>query len=84
MYFCSVSLNEVALSHNFFLLLVSIAGGLISFNIRYGELETYQPKMEELEKRGNWEKVSEDTLPQFDRDDMPSTSTFFVYKGLKY
>lgn len=59
-------------------------GGLISFNIRYGELETYQPKMEELEKRGNWEKVSEDTLPQFDRDDMPSTSTFFVYKVLKY
>lgn len=58
-------------------------GGLVSFNIRYGELEVYQPKMEELEKARSWEKVSKDTVPQFDVDDMPPTSTFFVYKVLK-
>lgn len=55
----------------------------MSFNIRYGEIEVYQPKMEELEKARSWEKVSKDTVPQFDVDDMPPTSTFFVYKVLK-
>ena len=66
------------------ILLFSLAGGLISFNIRYGELEKFQPKMEELEKAGNWENVVKETLPQFETDDMPKTSSFFAYKVLKY
>ena len=44
----------------------------------------FQPKMEELEKAGNWENVVKETLPHFEADDMPKTSSFFVYKVLKY
>lgn len=58
--------------------------GLLSFNIRFGELELYQPMMEELEKEGKWVNVVKETIPHFQTDDMPQTSSFFVYKILKH
>lgn len=59
-------------------------GGLLSFNIRLGELEQYQPVMEELEKGGKWVIVAKKTIPHYQRDDMPKTSSCFVYKILKH
>ena len=63
--------------------MLSLAGGLLSFNIRFGDLDDYQAKMSELEKAGRWEKVSEKRVPHYDRDDMPRESLMFVYKVLK-
>ena len=52
------------LDTDFCILLFSLAGGLISFNIRYSELEKFRPKKKELEKEGNWENVVKETLHQ--------------------
>ena len=51
-----------------------IIGGLLSFNIRLGELERYQPMIEQLEKEGKWLNVAKKTIPQYQRDDMPKIS----------
>lgn len=40
--------------------------------------------MEELEKEGKWVNVVKETIPHFQTDDMPQTSSFFVYKILKH
>lgn len=60
-----------------------LAGGILCFNLRFGDLDDYQAKMLELEKAGRWEKVAEKTVPHYDRDDMPRKSLVFVYKVQK-
>ena len=38
----------------------------------------------ELESAGNWKMVKERKVPYYDRDDMPTQSTAFVYKVLHH
>ncbi|XP_022806935.1 uncharacterized protein LOC111343997 [Stylophora pistillata] len=49
-------------------------GGLISFNIRLGEVERYQPMIEELEKEGKWLNAAKKTIPHYQRGDITKTS----------
>jgi len=55
-------------------------GGLLCFSLRCNELNDYQPKMLELEKEGRWEKLCRETVPYFERDDLPREGLAFVYR----
>ena len=58
-------------------------GGLLCFSLRCNELNDYQPKMLELEKEGRWEKLCRETVPYFERDDLPREGLAFVYRVKK-
>jgi len=58
-------------------------GGLLCFSLRSNELDDYQPKMFELEKEGKWEKLRKETIPYFERDDLPQEGLAFVYRVLR-
>ena len=53
------------------------------FSLRSNELDDYQPKMFELEKEGKWEKLRKETIPYFERDDLPQEGLAFVYRVLR-
>lgn len=58
-------------------------GGLVSFTLRYNEVDEYQPKMTELEEAGIWEKLCGKKISYFENKDMPGDGVGFVYKVLK-
>lgn len=59
-------------------------GGLVCCGVRDDDLKAYHGKMVELEKAGNWKMVKERKVPYYERDDMPTQSTAFVYKVLQH
>ena len=61
----------------------SFIGGLVSFTLRYNEVDEYQPKMTELEEAGIWEKLCGKKISYFENKDMPGDGVGFVYKVLK-
>ena len=61
----------------------SFIGGLVSFTLRYNEVDEYQPKMTELEEAGIWEKLYGKKISYFENKDMPGDGVGFVYKVLK-
>ena len=61
----------------------SFIGGLVSFTLRYNEVDEYQPKMTELEEAGIWGKLCGKKISYFENKDMPGDGVGFVYKVLK-
>ena len=61
-----------------------ITGGLVCCGVRDDDLKAYHGKMVELEKTGHWKLVKQRKVPYYDREDMPTESTAFVYKVLKH
>ena len=59
-------------------------GGLVCCGVRDDDLKEYHGKMVELEKAGHWKLVKERKVPYYDREDMPTQSTAFVYKVSKH
>ncbi|KAM7425870.1 Methyltransferase domain [Porites harrisoni] len=60
------------------------AGGLVCCAVRNDELKEYYGKMMELEAAGHWKLVKERKVPYYERDDLPTECTAFVYKVLKH
>ena len=62
---------------------LSLAGGVLCFNIQINALDDYQGMVLEVEKVGRWSLFSKKILPYFAADDIPKETLAFVYKVLK-
>ncbi|XP_020620875.1 uncharacterized protein LOC110058565 [Orbicella faveolata] len=56
--------------------------GLLCFNIRDSRADDFKGKILELENVGIWENACKKMVPYFDRDELPSETSAFVYKIL--